>query len=94
MTRPRPTPEVVKGALVAATRQLDSDADPDHVAECLLYLVERQKDLEELLRYTDRYLRFGMPEHELGAMQRLVDRLREVQSADGDAAGGDATLPI
>jgi hypothetical protein len=35
-----------------------------------------------------------MPEHELGAMQRLVDHLREVQNADGDAVGSDATLPI
>jgi len=94
VNRPRPSAEVCRAAREAAARQLESGDDPSHVAECLLDLVERQKDLEALLSYTDRYLRFGMPEHELAAMQRLVDQLREDQAAVDERDSPDTPLPI
>ncbi|MCP5431532.1 MAG: hypothetical protein H6962_15950 [Chromatiaceae bacterium] len=46
------------------------------------------------MQVTDRYLRFGMPEHELSQMRLLVGRLREPQLAADDSDEVDSTLPI
>ena len=82
-------------AIAAAGRMRTQDVDPHHVAEVLLYLQERHKDLEALYRANDRYLRFGMPEQELGEMRQLVDRLREREPADrGDDGDVEDTLPL
>lgn len=83
-------------AVAAAGRMHAQGIDPHHVAEVLLYLEQRCADLEALYRSSDRYLRFGMSEQELGDMRRLVDRLRERERKPGKGEGGDVedTLPL
>ena len=73
----RPDADALGIALAAAEALREEDNDPRHIARALSYLYSRNQELEELLQLTDRYLRFGMPEHELSEMRRLVERLRD-----------------
>ena len=54
----------------------------------------RSEVLEELLRVTERYLVFGMPEHELSEMERLVEQLREQEFSDDEGDGVADALPL
>ena len=81
-------------AIAAAEQMRDEGRDPQHIAAALHYLQQRCMALESLLTVTDRYLRFGLPEHELSQMRLLVGRLREAQLAATDSDEVDATLPI
>ena len=71
-----PEPDDLKEALSAAARMREEADDPHHVAKWLDYYHRRCHGLEDLLHATDRYLRFGLPEHELAEMRLLVERLR------------------
>jgi len=73
----RPTDEQMKTALDAADRMWSRGVDPHHMARVLRYLHDRNALLEELLRRTDRLVRFGMPEQELKVLKKLVYKLRE-----------------
>ena len=64
------------------------------LAKALRYLHDRNIALQALLVATDKYLRFGMPEHELSQMRVLVNRLREPELAADDSKDIDSTLPI
>jgi len=90
----RPDDERLKAALAAIDRLAEEGADPEHIASVMHYLHERCSGLESLLMLTDRYLRFGMPEHELSQMRRLVEQLREPDLASGHSHEVDGTLPI
>ena len=90
----RPDPDELDAALQAAEAMRAEGADPHHLALAMRYLRQRCQALEALLRVTDRYLRFGMPEHELTEMRQLVQRLREAESSDQKGDEVDATLPI
>ena len=94
MSARRPGSTEIQAALAAA-EQLRADAnDPQHIGLVLRYFFERSQALEALLQVTDRYLRFGMPEHELSQMRLLRGRLREPQLAADDSDEVDSTLPI
>lgn len=86
--------EELQAALVAADRMRADGLDPHHVAQALHQLADRSKALEALLAATDRYLRFGMSEHELSQMRLLVGRLRERALSDDGSHEVDSTLPI
>ena len=90
----RPTDSAFNGALDAAERLRETDADPHHIAASLQYLLARNRLLETLFTVTDRYLRFGMPEHELSEMRRLIEHLREETGVADDPNDVEATLPI
>jgi hypothetical protein len=90
----KPDVDELKAALGAAEAMRDEGADPHHVALTLRYLHQRCQAFELLLVATDRYLRFGMPEHELSQMRRVVERLREGALAADDSDEVDSTLPI
>lgn len=94
MNTRRPSAEAYRQALAAAARMRDADVDPHKIALSLLYLDARAEQYEGLLTVVDRFLRFGMPEHELAEMRQLVERLRESRLATEDADEVDATLPI
>lgn len=94
MSTRRPSTEDYRQALAAAERMRDADVDPHHIALSLLYLDARAEQYEALLTVTDRFLRFGMPEHELAEMRHRVEQLRESRLAAEDADEVDATLPI
>jgi len=90
----KPDVDELKIALAGAEAMRAEGNDPRHIAMSLRYLYARSQGLEALLRITDRFLRFGMPEHELSEMRRLVDRLREGELAAEDSYEVDATLPL
>jgi hypothetical protein len=94
MTEHRPEPEELKGALAAAAQMRLAGEDPHHVARWLNHYHRRCQGLEALLRVIDRYLRFGMPEHELSEMRLLVSRLRESELAADASVDVDSTLPL
>jgi hypothetical protein len=86
----RPDAEELGIALAAAESMREEGNDPRHIARALSYLYSRNQELEELLQLADRYLRFGMPEHELSEMRLLVEHLHDPTSG----AGGDESLPL
>lgn len=86
--------ETLAGAVAAAQEMRVHDRDPELVAHWLLQLHERCQSLEALLRVTERYLVFGMPEQELAQMERLVEELREQEFASGDVNEVAASLPL
>ena len=90
----RPDADEMKLALAGIEAMRVAYDHPHHIAKVFRYLYGRSQGLEELLRIVDRYLRFGMPEHELSEMRRLVDRLRESDLAAEDSDEVDATLPL
>lgn len=94
MTGSPPSRQQCETAYEAARRMREREVDPHHLAATLLYLRQRCQRLDELLELSDRYLRFGLPEHELSEMRLLVEALREAEPADADARPGGDTLPI
>jgi hypothetical protein len=90
----KPDADELKIALAGAEEMRAEGNDPRHIAKSLRYLYERCHRLETLLQTTDRFLRFGMPEHELSEMRRLVDRLREGELSAEESDEVDATLPL
>ena len=94
MTVRRPTAEELGIALDAAQRMHDQDIDPHHLALSLRYLHARCQSLEDLHQLIDRYLRFGMPEHELSELHRHLGRLRESDRAADRERGIDDPLPL
>jgi hypothetical protein len=94
MTTHRPDADELAAALGAADLMRAQGNDPHHLAKALHYLKDRNAALEALLLATDKYLRFGMPEHELSEMRLLVHRLREAELTADDSDAVDSTLPI
>ena len=94
MNEKRPSPEAYKQALAAAERMSESNVDPHHIAQSLRYIHARTSKLEALFQVTDRYLRFGQPEHELTEMRQLIAELREEKQASGDGDEVETILPI
>lgn len=90
----QPDAEALEIALKGAEEMRVAGNDPRHIALSLRFLYQRCRQLETLLQVTDRYLRFGMPEHELSEMRRLVGQLREDELSSGDSDEVDATLPL
>ena len=89
----RPSADELDIALNAAERMREQDVDPHHLALSLQFLHARCRQLEDIYQLVDRYLRFGMPEHELSELHRQVGRLRESDlAADGDRA--EHPLPL
>ena len=71
MTHQRPEPEGLKEALAAAAHMRSAGEDPQHVARWFIRFHRRCLGLDALLQIADRYLRFGMPRHELSEMRRV-----------------------
>jgi len=90
----KPDPEELKTALAGAEAMRAEGNDPRHIALSLRFLYGRCRQFEDLLKITDRYLRFGMPEHELSEMRRLVAHLREDALSEEDSDEVDGTLPL
>ena len=90
----RPTAEELDIALAAARRMRERDVDPHHLGTGLLFLHARTQQLENLYQLLDRYLRFGMPEHELTELHRLVGKLREADLSTEHERSIDNTLPL
>ena len=94
MPNRRPEPDELKEALAAAAHMRSAGEDPRHVASWFIHFHRRCQGLDALLQITDRYLRFGMPEHELSEMRLLVSRLREGELSVDSRGEVDSSLPI
>ena len=94
MSGPCPSPVQLAEALAAARALRESGRDDSHLAWALECVHARCMTREELLRQVDRYLRFGMPEHELAQMRRLSDHLRGQALAGGRTATSGEDLPL
>jgi hypothetical protein len=73
----KPTKEELEIALAEAERMRDHDADPQHVAQCLLYLDRRNEVLERVVESVEHYLHSGQGQHEQARMIKAVEAARE-----------------
>jgi hypothetical protein len=94
LSLPCPTPAQLERALAAARTLREAGADGEHLGWVVECLHQRCADLEALLVLVDRYLRFGMPEHELAQMRRLADRLREHAAGGAREERHEGDLPL
>jgi len=80
-------PEVMEKILKLAEAMRAQNKDKYRLAHALLYLDERNRMLEDLYHKAERYIRFGMGEHELTDLRLAVERIREadVEEADDSA---------
>ena len=74
-------------ALDEAERIRDADEDSSHIAKCLIYLHQRNGDLEEVFEHLEKYLKFGLPVEEHSALILLVDGIREREEDVDDSKG-------
>ncbi len=90
----RPSTDQLNTALDAARRMHAQGVDPHNLALSLEFLHARCEQLEALYQVLDRYLRFGMAEHELSGLHRMVRQLREADLAAERERGADNPLPL
>ncbi|MCP3671143.1 MAG: hypothetical protein GY814_12065 [Gammaproteobacteria bacterium] len=83
----KPIKDEFRIALDEAERIRDADEDLNHIAKCLLYLHQRNGDLEQILAHLEKYLRFGLPVEEHSVLIRLVDGIKEGSRAPDDSKG-------
>lgn len=83
----KPTAEQLKTALEAAGRMRSQGEDPDSLAQCVLYLHQRDTLLEQILVHLERFLQFGLPEEEHAKLVRFVEEARAQERAEkGDGS--------
>ncbi len=85
----KPDKNELKTALNQAERMRDTGDDPLFLAKTLLYLSQRNSELEEVFTHLEKYLRFGLPVEEHSALVILVDEIRErEEEIDGSKGFG------
>lgn len=84
----KPTREELHAALAEAEQVRERGEDPHFLAKSLLYLYQRNEDLEQILAHLERYLEFGLPVEEHVRLEKLIEaaKLRE-SLAIGEGAG-------
>ncbi len=82
----KPNSDQLKAALEAAEGMRESGNDPDFLAKSLLYLHQRNEDLEKILEHAERYLQFGLPTEEHAQLKLLLEaaKIRELRSMGKD----------
>lgn len=90
----KPEMEQLQMALEAAQRMHRHAIDPHHLAQALLYLKQRNDDLEVLLTRAERLLRFGQSTGDLAALTRLVARLREQEEKASPGSDSERNLTL
>ena len=76
----KPTREELHAALAEAEQVRERGEDPHFLAKSLLYLYQRNEDLERILTHLERYLEFGLPVEEHTRLEKLIEaaKLREL----------------
>jgi hypothetical protein len=79
----KPTREELQTAVEEAERLRELGEDPHFLAKSLLYLQQRNEDLEKVLAHLERYLEFGHPVDEHTRLEKLIEaaKLRELLAA-------------
>ncbi len=83
----KPNEDEFRIALDEAERIREAGTDSHSLAKCLLYLHQRNSDLEQVLEHLEKYLRFGLPVEEHSALVRLVEEMREREDVVDDSKG-------
>jgi len=83
----KPNGDEFRIALDEAERIRETDTDTHSLAKCLLYLYQRNSDLERVMEHLEKYLRFGLPVEEHSALVRLVEEMREREDTADDSKG-------
>jgi 3-hydroxyisobutyrate dehydrogenase-like beta-hydroxyacid dehydrogenase len=76
----KPTPQELEEALAEAVRMREHGEDPHHVAKALLNLNYRMKHLEQVAECADRYVHFGLAEHDHAALLRAIEAYKRVDA--------------
>ncbi len=70
-------PAALEACINEAERRLRSGGDADRLAHALVYMAGKSRDLENVRRTADVYLRSGHGEHEHTALVRALEKARE-----------------
>ena len=79
-------PEIMDKVLKLAEAMRAQGKDKYRLAQALLYLDERNRMLEDLYQKAEKYLRFGMGEHELTELRMAVEKVHEAGVEEADDA--------
>ena len=76
----KPSKQELHAALAEAEQIRERGEDPHFLAKSLLYLYQRNEDLEKILVHMERYLEFGLPVDEHTRLEKLIEaaKLREL----------------
>ncbi len=83
----KPNEDELRIALDEAERIRDANEDSHFLGKCLLYLNQRNRELEQVFDHVEKYLKFGLPVEEHSALVRLVDEIRERAVENDDSKG-------
>jgi hypothetical protein len=72
----KPTEAELKAALAEAARMREQGDDPHHIAKALLNCHYMQRELEQVLRAAEEYLRSGLAEPEHLRLERAIEKAR------------------
>jgi hypothetical protein len=83
----KPDENELKLALDEAERIRGTDEDGHCLGKSLLYLYQRNRELEQVFKHVEKYLKFGLPVEEHSALVKLVDEIREHTEKIDDSKG-------
>ena len=76
--------EEMRKVIALAEAMREKDQDKYKLAYALLYLLERNKLLEEVRKRAEYYVRFGMPEKELSNLRLALEKIHELDVDEVD----------
>ncbi|PLY13930.1 MAG: hypothetical protein C0631_12435 [Sedimenticola sp.] len=82
----KPSEKTLAAALDLSRHMRAEGEDPHSLAKCLIYLHERNRGLEKMLKHLEYFLQFGMPAEEHARLLKLVEEMR---AQDQYEKGGD-----
>jgi hypothetical protein len=77
-------PQAMDKVLRLAEAMRVQGKDKYRLGQALLYLEERNRMLEDLFHKAEKYLKFGMGEHELTELRLAVEKVREANVEEAD----------
>lgn len=75
----KPDAQQIKRALQVAEQLRETNRDPDFVARTLLYLKQREHELERVFIAAEHYLHSGLGEHEHSELVRAIEAARKAE---------------
>jgi hypothetical protein len=82
----KPTDNELEMAIVAAKAMRTRGQDEHHVAATLLYLYQRQQDLEKVYVAAETYLHSAQPESQRATLRRALEAARKNEQRETGAA--------
>ncbi|WP_456405605.1 hypothetical protein [Thiolapillus sp.] len=76
--------EEMKRVVALAEAMREKGKDKYKLGYALLYLLERNKLLEEVRKRAEYYVRFGMGEQELSNLRLALEKMHEADVGDAD----------